>query len=144
MGSVPSVNPGVANLLQTLSNVNSPVLSSPAAVSALESAPASDIVQLSQSAAELETVDMLFGIPSPSASSESTALNSLLEDLASSPTTESVPASSSSSTATSATTTTAAQLASEQSASQLAETQELFGTGTTPALSDSSLLDLIG
>jgi len=143
MGSVPSVNPGVANLLQTLSNVNSPVLSSPSVVSALESAPTTDIVQLSQSAAQLETVDMLFGIPNPSVSSGSAALNSLLADVESSQTTQSVPASSSSSTATTATT-TGAQLASEQSASQLAEAQELFGTGTTPALSDSSLLNLIG
>jgi hypothetical protein len=31
MGSVSSVNPGVANLLQTLTNLNSPVMSSPAA-----------------------------------------------------------------------------------------------------------------
>jgi len=69
MGSVSSsLNPGVADLLQTLSNVNSPVTNSPAVVSALEKAPASDIVQLSAEANQLESVDALFGISSPTTS----------------------------------------------------------------------------
>ena len=58
MGSVSSVNPGVANLLQTLTNLNSPVMSSPAAVAALKKAPAADIVQLSDSAAQLQGVEI--------------------------------------------------------------------------------------
>ena len=72
MGSVSSsLNPGVADLLQSLTNVNSPVASSPTLVSALEKAPASDIVQLSAEATQLESVDALFGISSPTASSVS-------------------------------------------------------------------------
>ena len=66
-----SLNPGVADLLQTLTNVNSPVASSPTLLSALEKAPASDIVQLSAEATQLESVGVLFGISSPSAPSVS-------------------------------------------------------------------------
>ena len=67
MGSVSSsLNPGVADLLQTLANVNSPVLSSPAVVSALEKAPASDIVQLSAEATQLQNMDALFGLSAAS------------------------------------------------------------------------------
>jgi hypothetical protein len=62
MSSVSSVNPGVANLLQTLSNIDSPVLSSQAAVSALENAPAGDIVKLSAAATQLAGMDAIFGI----------------------------------------------------------------------------------
>jgi len=80
MGSVSSVNPGIADLLQTLTNVNSPVMSSKAAVSALEKAPAADIVQLSAAANQLESVDAMFGIstsPTTDVSSTLTALESL-------------------------------------------------------------------
>jgi hypothetical protein len=69
MGSVSSsLNPGVANLLQTLTNINSPVASSPTLASALQKAPASDIVQLSAEATQLESVDALFAISSPTTS----------------------------------------------------------------------------
>jgi len=61
MGSVSSVNPGVANLLQTLSNVGSPLVSSQSDVSAIEAAPASDIAEMSAEADQLQAVDMLFG-----------------------------------------------------------------------------------
>jgi hypothetical protein len=56
-----ALNPGVANLLQTLTNVNSPIVSSPTLVSALEKAPPSDIVQLSAAATQLQNVSSLFG-----------------------------------------------------------------------------------
>jgi len=70
VGSVSSsLNLGVADLLQTLTNVSSPIASSSAVVSALEKAPASDIVQLSVEATQLEGVDALFGMSSPTASS---------------------------------------------------------------------------
>ena len=69
MSSVSSVlNPAVANLLQTLTKVKSPVLHSQAAVSALKKAPPSDIVQLSVAAARLQSMNTLFGIPSPASS----------------------------------------------------------------------------
>jgi len=64
MASVAAVNPGVGDLLQTLGNLNSPVLSSPSVVNALESAPTADIVQLSLAASQLEGVDAMFGIAS--------------------------------------------------------------------------------
>ena len=62
MGSVSSVNPGLADLLQTLSSLNLPVLSSPGVTSALEKAPAADVVQLSAAATQLEDVDAMFGV----------------------------------------------------------------------------------
>ena len=56
-----AVNQGVSNLLQTLSAIDPSVVSSPAVVAALEKAPASDIVQLSTAALQLQNVDALFG-----------------------------------------------------------------------------------
>src|SRR5579863_5456110 len=56
-----ALNPGVANLLNTLSNAQSPITSSPTLVSALEKAPPSDIVQLSEAATQLQNVNALFG-----------------------------------------------------------------------------------
>lgn len=72
MGSVSSVNPGVSDLLQTLSSLNSPVLSSSTVESALENAPTTDIVQLSIEAAQLQNVDTLFGISAASTTASST------------------------------------------------------------------------
>lgn len=156
MGSVSSLNPGVADLLQTLSNVNSPVLSSPAVVSALENAPTSDIVQLSQSASQLANVDMLFGLPNSAAESSTNSLSTLLADLASPQTAvdpsassilaaaTSADSSTTSSAAASSTSTEAGQLASYQAAMQSAETETLFGTAPTATLPDTSLLNLLG
>lgn len=152
MGSVSSsLNPGVANLLQTLADVNSPVLSSPATVSALETASPTDIVQLSESATQLENVDALFGISNSSSDSGASILSNLLANLESTETGTGASASSVLEAATtpqsSAATTTATQadqLASYQAALQSAETQTLLGTGSTPNLSDSSLINLLG
>jgi len=157
MGSVSSLNPGVADLLQTLSNVNSPVLSSPAVMSALENAPTSDIVQLSQSATQLENVDMLFGLPNSAAEGSTNSLSTLLADLESPQTAANPSASSilaavtapgtsltSSSTTASSASTEAGQLASYEAASQFAETEALFGTAPTASLADTSLLNLLG
>ncbi len=136
MGSVSSLNPGVANLLQTLSNVNSPVLSSPAVVSAIENAPASDIVQMSKSATELENMDTLLGI---SDSSSNSSLNSLFATLESSQQTASTSAPSASSS-----TSQADQLAAYQASVQAADTQELFGTSSSSTSLQPSLFDLLG
>lgn len=139
MGSVSSLNPGVANLLQTLSNVNSPVLSSPAVVTAIENAPASDIVQMSESATELENVDTLFGISNSSGEGSAASLSSLFADLESSQ----APAGTSAAAASSTTSQTQ-ELASYQAALQAADTQELFGTSSASASLQPSLFDLIG
>jgi hypothetical protein len=67
MGAVASTNPGLADLLQTLSNVNSPLLSSPSAVSALEKASPADIVKLSTAATQLEEMTSIFADSNASA-----------------------------------------------------------------------------
>jgi hypothetical protein len=139
MGSVSSANPGLQNLLQTLSNLNSPVLSSPAVTSALQTASPADIVQLSEAATQLEGVDAMFGIANGSGTS---SVFANLEDLATGST-----GATSTATATTAsgqaTASSAEQLATYQTAMQAEETQALFGTGTTSGLSNS-LLDLSG
>lgn len=153
MGSASSINPGVANLLQTLSGVDSTVLSSPKTVSALENAPPADIVQLSDDATQLATVNALFGLPNSASDTSDTSVNNLLESLqatlAGSPaSSSSTPASQSadntSSSATTSTTASAANHASSyQTALQQAESQTLLGTGLTSG-SSNSLFDLIG
>jgi hypothetical protein len=136
MGSVSSTNPGLQNLLQTLSNLNSPVLSSPATLSALQKAPAADIVKLSVAATELLGVDAMFGISGSSNAGPDNVLTSL-EDLAAGSTAASTATTASGQSAASP----AEQLASYQTAIQAAETQTLFGTGTAGGLSNS-LFDL--
>lgn len=75
--STTAVNPGVSNLLQTLSAIDSPVVSSPAAVTALENAPASDIVEISAEALQVEGVAALFGDSGSSSPSPASALQAL-------------------------------------------------------------------
>jgi hypothetical protein len=135
MGSVStSPNLGVTDLLQTLSNLNSPVVSSKTAVSALESAPPADLVQLSSAAIELSNVDAMFGISTSSSSGTSNLLTSLEDQGATTST-------SASSLLTSAS--PSAQNANYQSAIQAEVTNGLFGTSTTNALS-GSLFNVIG
>jgi len=139
MGSVSSTNPGLENLLQALSNLNSPVLSSPATLSALEKAPTADIVQLSVAATQLEGVDEMFGIPAASNTGPSSILTNL-EDLATGSTGTAAAATAANGQSAAS---PAEQLDNYQTALQAAETQSLFGTGTTSALSNS-LFDLSG
>ena len=65
MASVTSVNPGVSDLLQTLSSVGSTslssALSSSKVQSALQTASPGDLVQLSQAALQLQQAVGLFG-----------------------------------------------------------------------------------
>ena len=117
MGSVSSVNQGVADLLQTLSSLNLPVLSSPGVTSALEKAPTADIVQLSMAANELENVDAMFGISDGSNAADAQLLSAGTSKASS-----------------------AGQLANDL---QLTEAQGLFGTGATNSLS-GSLFDVMG
>ena len=82
MGTVASTNAGLNDLMQTLTNVGSPLvstLSSSSVQSALENASPADIVQLSAAALKLQAADEMFGISSTSsASSPLTALDSLV------------------------------------------------------------------
>ncbi len=89
MGSVASTSNGLSDLLQTLTNENSPLLptlSSPAIQAALEKAPASDIVQISDEAMQLQNAEALFGAPN-TASTPVDALFAALEPNASNSTT---------------------------------------------------------
>lgn len=131
MSSVSSVNPGVADLLQTLSSINSPVLSSQPVVSALKSAPTSDIVQMSMEATQLQGIDAMFGI-SASPNTNMTNLFASLEGASTSP-----------ADATASTSPPAGQLANYQSALQAELTQGLFGTTGTTSLT-GSLFNLTG
>jgi hypothetical protein len=135
MGSVSSTNNGLSNLLQTLTNENSPLLStisSPAIQAALESAPASDIVEISDQAQQLQTTDALFGISNtPTSSSES--LFSALADIGSN--------ASASGSALNPGSSLADQLAAYQGNLQTQETQSLFASNqSTTTL--SSLYDV--
>ncbi|MGD0435186.1 MAG: hypothetical protein ABSB86_01890 [Bryobacteraceae bacterium] len=82
MNAVSSTNPGLSDLLQTLTNSGSSVLSStlssPAVQSALESAPQGDLVELSDQALQLQVVGALFGSPT---SDTSTGADSLFDFL---------------------------------------------------------------
>jgi len=138
MGSVSSVNPGISNLLQTLTNLNSPVMSSPAVVSALEKAPPSDIVQLSTAVNQLATVDAMFGI---SSSSSTTGTSSIFAELEAEATGASTSGQSTPSALSNAT--PSEQFADYTSAIQSQITQGLFGATSSNALS-GSLFNVIG
>jgi hypothetical protein len=89
MGSVATTSNGLSDLLQTLTNEKSPLLptlTSPKIEAALENAPASDIVKISDEAVQLQNAEALFGTPS-TASSPIDALFAALEPNASSSTT---------------------------------------------------------
>jgi hypothetical protein len=161
MASVASINPGLADLLQTLANIDSPVVSSPAAVSALEKASPTDLVQLSEAAMQLQGLDAMFGIQNGLQSGTqdgSGATN--LEDLLNGAVAASVAspvstvastaaagassgsANGSSSSITPATASLADQLASYQLSAQTSEVQTLLDPGAASGSSDS-LLNLI-
>lgn len=70
--NVASTSNGLSDLMQSLTSDNSPLLSAlstPSVEAALEKAPASDIVQISDAALQLQTTDALFGISDTSSSS---------------------------------------------------------------------------
>jgi hypothetical protein len=135
MSSVSATNPGLTDLLQTLSNVNSPVLSSPAVVSALQGATPRDIVQLSSEATELQNIGVLFGL-----SNGTTSAPTPLEDLQNVVSASAAPAAAASSASSSGSTT--AQLANYQQDLQLQEMQGLLGL--TGSGSTGSLVNVTG
>jgi hypothetical protein len=141
MGSVSAANTGVTDLLQMLSNLNSPVLSSPAVTSALKKASSSDIVQLSMAANQLEGVDEMFGISNSSNASTNTTFANLENLLTGSTGTSSNAQVLSAATSNAA---TAVELANEQTAALSAQTSALlYGTGITGSAS-GSLFNLMG
>jgi hypothetical protein len=71
MGSVSTINPALANLLQTLSGIDPQALSNPSVKTALQNASPTDIVELSAAAQQLQSVDSLFGIPDAAGTSTS-------------------------------------------------------------------------
>lgn len=147
MGSVPSANPGVANLLQLLSNSNSAVLTSKKVTSALEKAPTSDIVQLSMSAIQAQGVDALFGNGSGTNASTNTGTANLAELFSGSTgtTASSTDTTANSLLASAALTnaTPADQLAYYQSAAQAAQTQGIFNSESFGSQS-GSLVNVVG
>jgi hypothetical protein len=125
MGSVAATSNGLSDLLQTLTNENSPLLStvsSPAIQAALENAPASDIVQISNQAMQLQQAEAIFG----TSSTASSPTDSLFAALA--------PAGSSATSSASASP-LVNQLAAYEGNAQTQETQTLLGiapAATTP------------
>jgi hypothetical protein len=131
MGSVASTSNGLSDLLQTLTNENSPLLptlSSPAIQAALQNAPASDIVQISNQAMQLQDTEALFGTPSTAP----TPTESLFAALTP-PGTSATPSQSGASLAD--------QLAAYQGNVQTQEAQTLLGTAPSPT-TPNSLFDV--
>ena len=145
MGSIASTNPastsagstnnGLQDLLQTLTNENSPLLSSlssPNIQSALQNAPPGDIVEISEQAQQLQSIDALFGISNTAASSSSDSLFSALANIGSSGSGSSLTPGSSLSD----------QLAAYQGNQQTQETQALFGISPS-STTNNSLFDVM-
>jgi hypothetical protein len=144
MGSVASTNPlasnnnnGLADLLQNLTNENSPLLStlsSPTVQAALQNAPASDIVEISDQALQLQATDALLGISNPTTS----PTDSLFSALAS------INSSETSGSPLNPGSPLADQLAAYQGNMQTQEMQTLFATpsATTPTAIPNSLYDV--
>ena len=147
MSSVSSTNPGVANLLQLLSNSGSQVLNSSKVTSALAKAPTSDIVQLSANATEIQNVDTLFGISSGGYSNTTGSASSLADLLTgtagASATSQGANANPLLSAAALSNASPTDQLAYYQSLSQASQTQGILNAGAMTNQS-GSLVDVIG
>ena len=129
MGSVSSTNPGLANLLQTLSSVDSPLLSSQTALTAIENSSPADIVKLSTAATQLQEVSAIFGDASTTTDSltNGSSTSSALEDALTSPTSSSTPS----------TAITTDQLAKQPGLLRSAQAEALLTTGSTTSSTDS-------
>ncbi|MBS1874197.1 MAG: hypothetical protein JSU00_13355 [Acidobacteria bacterium] len=140
VSSTNSSNPMLSSLLETLSNVKSPVLSSPKAMAALESASPEDIVKLSVSATQLESVSLLFG--DSSGDGGSTDLSSTLAAIAASLTKSGGSADGTTDASTSG---DASSTAASTSASDLktAALRALLGSNSGDSSSDS-ILSMLG
>ena len=139
MSSVSAANPGLSNLLQTLSNIDSPLLTSPSALTAIENSSPADIVKLSAAATQLQEVGAIFGdgqtTPDsllPSGTSTFTALENALTNSA-----------TASFTGSTANTTPTSELPALQSSLQTAEADALLNPGTTSSTTNS-LFSVLG
>ncbi len=143
MGSIASTNPsstsagssnnGLTDLMQTLTSENSPLLStlsSPNIQAALASAPTSDIVEISEQAQQLQSVDALFGVSNTASTPDDSLFSALADTTAAG------------STASTTGSTLADQLSAYQNNMQTQETQELFGL--TPSTNTNPLLNELG
>jgi hypothetical protein len=133
-GTTGSSSNGLTDLLQTLTNENSPLLStlsSPAIQTALENAPASDIVEISDQAMQLQATDALFGITSSSDSPTDNLFSALADS-------SSGTGSSALSSSLDPGSSLADQLAAYQGNMQTQEAQTLLGNNSTP----NSLFDV--
>jgi len=133
-GSTGSSSNGLTDLLQTLTSENSPLLStlsSPAIQTALENAPASDIIEISDQAMQLQATDALFGITSSSDSPTDNLFSALADS-------SSGTGSSASSSSLDPGSSLADQLAAYQGNMQTQEAQTLLGNSSTP----NSLFDV--
>jgi len=152
MGSVPANSFNITDLVQSLTSAGSPqlaaTLSSATVQTALQNAPASDLLDLSSQALKLQETGQLFGTEN---SAETATLASTLYPLAS----LLAAANSSAKTATESGTSNASPTASPPTPSlasllteykgdlQANEVESLFGIAPTPLL-PSSLFDAMG
>ena len=145
MSATPAINPGLASLFQTLSNVGSPLLSSPQAVAALQKASPADIVQLSAEATQLEGLNVLLGVSNSTPSGAALPGATLPDSTATDPFASleaAVAATASGSTAPSPssapTLSLADAIASYERSAQSGEIASLFGTGISAASTTGS------
>ena len=150
-----SNNPGMTYLTQLLASSGSPLfssgLSSSQVQSVLQDASPGDIVQLSDQALQLQSIDILFGSPDTSTTaglfstasppSSSAILDNILATLpgAAGSATSNASGSSPQPASSPATPSLADQMASYQSQLQTEELQAMFGTGSTAGVSGTSL-----
>jgi hypothetical protein len=136
-----SSNPGLSDALQFLTNSASPalasLLSSSSVKTALQQAPAADLVKLSDQALQLQEVDGLFGNAGASQTDSDSALTSLLAQL------PSIPVSSISRPAVAAAApapSVASQLGIFEGQLQAENTQALFAASAAASGSNVNLL----
>lgn len=142
--SATSLSPLLTNVLQTLTAVGSPIASSQQAITALENAPASDIVKLSNEASQLQGLQVLFGDSSNSGISSSDSLLSTL--YGSDGTLSSTSSANSSSEALLSALYGVNDTSSSDSTSSLSDLNALLGitTNSSSTASDSLLSSLYG
>jgi hypothetical protein len=148
MGSVSSANPGVANLLQMLQAGGSTLLTSSRVTSALQNAPASDVVQLSMNTVKSQNMDALFGVTGGATTNGATTNGATLENLltgatGTANTTQDTTGNGVLSTAELAAAAPADQVAYYQSAAQAAQSQGMMNAGIFSNTS-GSLINVVG
>lgn len=124
-------NPGVAELLQTLSNSGNTILGSPAMAAALQDAPPQDVAELSTAAIQMQGMAELFGLSDGTSTSSSEPGGSYSADMSSILANLNASVSGASSSSTSSSQPLSSQLAQYQLDAQGAENAALLGSGST-------------